>query len=217
MAVARVQFKAGNNGTGGPLVLNLTSAVTSGNLLFLLTWVFCKPAGTYAGGNWVDLSTIGDNTGVQNWNTVYDSNYGRMGLQNRASAFVLPVVSSTTLQAITIYQPLPCIAYAVEYSGLAGIFDGATIGQVNLGTTWSTPAITTTGTGMLITFAGAPFAQPVTFAAGTSYTLISENDDSAATCAACAVERLNTAAATYNGNGTTAASQEVEAFTIAYK
>jgi hypothetical protein len=216
MAVARTQSIAGTNGAGGPLKVTLSSAVTAGDLLFIVVGQYGKTsAGALATQtNWENLPVIQDNLGSQSgYNAICDR---LISLYHRATIFVVPVVSVTGLQSFTIYTAAPAIVYAVEYSGLAGIFDGATQALVNFGTTWASPAITTSGTGMVFTYVGLALAQSVTLAA-TQGTLLSETDNATAVCSAGCVEHINTAAATYNPAGTTAATQEVGTITVAYK
>jgi hypothetical protein len=216
MAVARVQFIAGQNGAGGQFTLTLGATVTAGDLLYVITGTYAKNAsGAYVGGNFPDLPVVTDNLGgTTNYNCVADK---QISLGHRVAFFVVPTVV-TGMKTLTLYSQSPCVAYAIEYSGLAGVFDGlsATIPISSTATTWRSGALTTSGTGMLMTYAGTPYATTVTFAATTG-TLLSETDNTVAVCAGCAMEQLNTAAATYNPTGTVGATNEVGSVTVAYK
>lgn len=211
MAAARVQFANNNNSMGGTYQLVLPAGTGNGNLL-----VVCVGGFDPSYGNFVDLPNISDNLGGQ-YIVAADVEVGN----DRMTIFYVPGVASG-VKTLTIYQSVPSTCVAIEYAGLANQLDVAgsatTTTDANGVVTWSTPTIEPSGSGVIIGYAVAITLVGAAFAAGTSYTLVVEQDDSANGTSSAAFERLNAAAlTTYNVNGTVGSSTRVDSLSCAFK
>lgn len=211
MAASRVQFGNGQNSSGGNYLVTLPAGTGNGNLL-----VVCVGGFDPAYGNFVDLPNLSDNLGSQ-YSVAADVELGN----DRMTIFYVPGVGAG-VKTLTVYQSFPSTCVAIEYSGLANQVDVVSSPNTNTDTggavTWTVPTIVPAGSGAIIGFAVAISMVGAAFAAGASYTLVVEQDDSVNGTSSAAFERLNAAALTaYNVNGTTGSSTRVDSMAVAFK
>lgn len=208
MAAARVQFGNGNNSAGGSYTFSLPAGTTNGNLLAVCIGGYDP---TFA--NFVNLPNLNDNLGSQ-YRVASDVLYGN----DRLTMFYIPGVASG-VQTFTVAQSVPSTAVAIEYSGLTNSIDvvGAVASSPS-GTSWAASSISTSGVGVILGFAVAIAISGASFAAGASYTLVVEQDDTVNASSSAVFERLNAAAgAVYSCNGTTGSSTRVDNISVAFK
>lgn len=211
MAASRVQFANSNNSAGGNYSVNLAAGTGNGNLL-----VVCIGGFDPAYGNFVDLPNVSDNKGSQ-YAVAADVEISN----NRMTIFYLAGVQAG-VQNLTVYQSFPSTCIAIEYTGLTNQVDvvggGLTITDPTGTVTWTSDSILTSGSGVIVGFAVAVSLVGASFAAGASYTLVVEQDDTMNGTSSAAFERLNAAAqAVYNVNGTTGSATRVDTIACAFK